>query len=268
MKRPASWPLITILCGLLCISSRPAYAFRPFNGTDAAVASRGEIEIECGPFGYVVDAEGRFLVIPAVILNVGFAEGWEVVIEGRNFLRLSPPDMDRSDTVRETALSVKGILREGGLQDKNGPSVAIESSLLLPGIGTDPGVGASFTAIVSQRWSAVTLHVNGEVILTHEHELGGFASAIMEGPFDWQARPVAELTAEQDAGKTTSALVGAIWQIREHLSVDAGFRVARSEGANVREFRAGFTVAFPFAASSGGRRSTFSNPLSRQRLGA
>jgi cbb3-type cytochrome oxidase subunit 3 len=39
---------------LLCLGAflfaHPAYAYRPFNSTDAAVAARGEMEIECGPF--------------------------------------------------------------------------------------------------------------------------------------------------------------------------------------------------------------------------
>src|SRR5471032_35900 len=94
-----------VLVGALGMWDHPAYAYRPFNSTDAAVAARGDIEIECGPFGYVVDADGRFLVIPTAIVNIGIADGWEVVIEGRNFLRVSSNNPDQTDTVRETALS-------------------------------------------------------------------------------------------------------------------------------------------------------------------
>lgn len=49
-----------LLCVLACLLAQPAYAYRPFNSTDAAVAARGEMELECGPLGYVVDADGRF----------------------------------------------------------------------------------------------------------------------------------------------------------------------------------------------------------------
>ena len=58
---------------LIVLLARPAYAFRPFNSTDASVAERGNVEIECGPMEYIVDADGRFLVVPAIRLNVGVA---------------------------------------------------------------------------------------------------------------------------------------------------------------------------------------------------
>ena len=251
---------------LLCAWGHPAYAYRPFNSTDAAIAARGEMEIECGPFGYVVDADGHFLVVPSAILNFGIADGWELVIEGRNFLLLKPMSADRRDTLRETALSLKGVVRQGSLQENHsGPSVGLEVGLLLPGIGTDPGVGASFAGMVSQRWSAVTVHVNGTLLITHDHTLGAVAGAIVEGPSRWAIRPVAELTLEQDAGRTTSGLIGAIWQVRHNLSLDAGWRVARSEGADVREFRAGFTWAFPLGSGSETRRAAPPSAPSRWR---
>lgn len=246
--------MTAVLSCLLCLWGRPAYAYRPFNSTDAAVAAQGEIELECGPLGYVIDADGRFLVVPSAILNFGIADGWELVVEGRHFLLVQPVSEGRRNTLRATALSLKGVLRQGSLQEGSGPSVGLEAGLLLPGVGADPGIGASVTGIVSQRWSAVTVHVNGALLITHDHSLGAFAGAIVEGPSQWLIRPVAELTLERDAGRTTSGLVGAIWQVRHNLSLDAGWRVARSEGADVREFRAGFTWAFPLGSGSETRR--------------
>jgi hypothetical protein len=243
------------LCLLACLLTRPAYAYRPFNSTDAAVAARGEMEIECGPLGWVVDADGRFLVVPSFILNFGIAEGWEVVIEGRNFLLVQPMSADRRDTLRETALSVKGVVRQGSLQENHtGPSVGLEVGLLLPGIGTAPGVGASFAGIVSQRWSAITVHLNGTVLITHDHTLGGAAGAIVEGPSRWAIRPVAEAVLEQNDGRTVSGVVGGIWQVRKGLSLDAGLRIARADGATLREFRAGFTWAVPLKSDGEARR--------------
>jgi hypothetical protein len=134
-----------LLCILACLLAHPAYAYRPFNSTDAAVAKGGEIELECGPLGYVVDADGRFLVVPSAILNFGLTDAWELVIEGRNFLLVPPVNAGRRDTLRETALSLKGVLRQGTLQEHNGPSVALEMGLRLPGVGVDPGFGASVT---------------------------------------------------------------------------------------------------------------------------
>lgn len=229
--------------------ARPAYAYRPFNSTDASVAARGEVEIECGPVGLVGATDQRFLVVPSLIVNLGVAEGWELVVEGRHFLLTQPGPGERRDTLRETALSIKGILRSGSLQERPGPSVGLEVGLLLPGIGTDPGIGASVLGIVSQRWSAMTLHVNGALLVTHEHTLGGFVGAIVEGPFRWAIRPVAEVALDQDVGRSVSGLLGGIWHVRDNLSFDAGWRIARTDGADVRELRAGFTWAFPPAQS-------------------
>jgi hypothetical protein len=242
-----------ILCVLGFLFAHPAYAYRPFNSTDAAVAERGEMEVECGPLGYVVDADDRFLVVPSFILNAGIAEGWEVVLEGRNFLRLQPMSTDRRHTLRETALSLKGVLREGSLQDRSGASVGLEVGILLPGIGTDPGAGANFAGIVSQRWSAMTIHLNGALVITHEHTLGTVAGAIVEGPSRWRIRPVAEAVLEEEDGRTVSGVVGAIWQVRHGLSLDAGWRIARADSSTLREFRAGFTWAFPLKSGGDAR---------------
>src|SRR5438132_1809354 len=78
-------PLIAVLA--LC-ASRPALAYRPFDGTDAAVAERGQLEIELGPVGLLREGSDRFLVLPALIANVGFAERLELVLEGRHDLLL------------------------------------------------------------------------------------------------------------------------------------------------------------------------------------
>ena len=212
----------------LLLVAGPAYAYRPFNSTDAAVAARGEMEIECGPFGYIVEVDGRFVVIPSVILNVGVAEGWEVVIEGRNFVTTRSDVAKRRDTVRETALSVKGIVRQGSLQDRTGPSVGLEASLLLPGIGTDPGIGASILGIVSQRWSALTVHANGALLIPHEHTLGGIASAIVECPSRWPIRPVAAWVLEHNGGRTVCGLGGGLWHVRQKWSIGGGCRRARA----------------------------------------
>jgi hypothetical protein len=128
MKRILLWVLA-------CLLAHPAYAYRPFNSTDAAVAKGGEMELECGPLEYVVDADGRFLVVPSAILNFGLTDDWELVIEGRNFLLVPPVSAGRRDTVRETALSLKHVLRQGILQERRGPSVGLEVGLLLPGVG-------------------------------------------------------------------------------------------------------------------------------------
>jgi len=116
-------------------------------------------------------------------------------------LRLRVAPGDRRTTLGDTALSVKGILRRGTLQGGTGPSIATEIGLLLPTVGAESGTGASAAAIVSQRWSKVTLHVNGLLALSREHQLGGLGGAILEGPSTWVVRPVAEVFLEREPGK-------------------------------------------------------------------
>src|SRR5689334_24722626 len=62
--------------------SGEAEAYRPFDGTDAAVAETGEMEIELGPIEYLREGAGRTLLAPDVKINYGFTPGWEVSLEG------------------------------------------------------------------------------------------------------------------------------------------------------------------------------------------
>jgi hypothetical protein len=242
---------VFVIVAMLCGASDAALAYRPFDSTDASAAGRGEIEIECGPFGYIVEAGERLFVVPSAILNIGLVDGWEIVLEGRNFVRANPGEGDRRDTLKDTALSVKHVFRQGTLQEGVGPSLAFESGLLLPTIGAERGVGTSLAGILSQRWSAVTLHVNGALVVSHDHTVGGSAGAILEGPSRWKVRPVAEVNVEDQDGRAAAGLVGAIWQVRDGLSLDVGGRLERSGGATVREIRAGFTWGFPVRPRGG-----------------
>jgi len=96
------------LAAIAVLCTAPAsFAYRPFDGTDAAVAERGVLEIELGPAGLLRIGPDRFLVTPALIANLGFAARWELVLEGRQHLLLgsAPRDEPRSRLV-DTALNV------------------------------------------------------------------------------------------------------------------------------------------------------------------
>ena len=58
-----------------------AWAYRPFDGTDAAVAETGEIEIELGPVEYLREAGDRSLLAPDLRINYGFKWGWKASLE-------------------------------------------------------------------------------------------------------------------------------------------------------------------------------------------
>jgi hypothetical protein len=223
-----------------------ASAYRPFDSTDAAVAAKGELEIELGPVGYLVQGQDKFLVAPSVIFNWGFADRWEAVFEGRHFLQIGGEIQEPRSRVEDVALSLKGVLREGSLQEKTGLSVATELSALLPPIDGDHGTGAEWAVIVSQRWPDLTVHLNGAVSWTRAHEPGAFGGIIFEGHDAWTVRPVAELFVESERGSptTVSGLLGAIWRVREALSFDAGVRRAHAGGVDTTEIRLGLTWSF------------------------
>ncbi len=223
-----------------------AAAYRPFDSTDASVAEAGQLELELGPIGYLREGREHFLVAPALIANLGLSRGWELVLQGRHLLLVSDRQGEPRSQVVDTGLFLKAVLREGTLQDGVGPSVAIEAGVLLPTVNGESGAGASAAAIVSQRWSPVTMHLNAAAALTRAGRLDLFGGAIVEGPYRWAVRPVAEVFVEREfeTSWAVSGLLGAIWRTREDLSVDIGLRAARLNGEFVGEVRAGFTWAF------------------------
>ncbi len=233
----ASSALVVLWCN-------DAAAYRPFDGTDAAVAEPDTIEIELGPVEYVRQGDERMLIAPNVRLNYGFAKGWEAVLEGRTTHGLSATARHTSQI--DNGFFLKGVLREGTLQDQPGPSIATEFGVLLPGINDEHSAGASFAGIMSQRWEAITVHLNAAAAVTRQQHADLFLSTIFEGPHDWPVRPVAELAYERDFGrvKTKSVLVGAIWQVKDDLALDIGLRGARINDHTAGEIRAGITFAF------------------------
>jgi len=231
----------------------PAAAYRPFNGTDAAVADPNEMENEFQPVGTLTQGSDKSLVGPWTVVNYGFKDRWEAVLEGKGIAPLSPSG---SFEITEPAFSLKHVLRPGSLQDQTGPSIATEFGVLLPEVNGDRGVGASVASIVSQRWDWGTVHLNAALSLTREHNGDVFTSVIIEGPSKWTVRPVAEVFYEREFGQeeTFSGLVGLIWQVNDKLAVDAAFRHALTNGHAVTEVGAGLTFAVPIRFERGPHR--------------
>lgn len=227
----------------------PSLAYRPFDGTDAAVAKDGEMEVELQPAGPIWEGSQTSLIAPATRLNFGMPKDWEFVVEGQFETPLSPSGSTR---LADPAVSLKHVLRPGSLQDQSGVSIATEFGVLLPD-SNDSGVGASLAGIVSQRWDWGTIHFNAATAITRDQHADLFLSTILEGPSKWTVRPVAEVFYEEEFGvlHTISGLVGAIWQVKEDLSFDVGFRHALTNGHFVNEIRAGLTFAFPLKIGSG-----------------
>jgi subtilisin family serine protease len=223
----------------------PAAAYRPFDGSDASVVDTGALQLELGPVGYERDGDERRLIAPAARFSYGFAEGWEATLGGQAEHGLSA-DARRSILVGNSA-TIKHVFRPGSLQDQMGPSVTGEAALLLPGFGEEQGTGASLTGVLSQQWRALAVHVNAAAAVTRQGHGDAFLGVILEGSRDWPMRPVAEVFHERDFGSfaTTSGLIGAIWQVRSNLAVDAALRHASVNDRTLDEIRAGLTFSFP-----------------------
>jgi hypothetical protein len=246
--RAGKWPTVPPwVIGLLfaaLATPNPAFGYRPFDGTDAAVADPGEMEIEFQPAGVLSSNAQRTLVAPATVLNFGLVKNWEAVFEGRFETPLSEPG---PTSLTDAGAFLKYVIRPGVLQDRLGPSIATEFGVLLPDSLGDSRAGASVAAIISQRWDWGTVHLNIAGALTRDQHPDLFTGIILEGPHKWTVRPVAEFFYEEEFGQahTFSALIGAIWQVKENLSFDVGFRHAIVNGTDVDEVRAGLTIGFP-----------------------
>ena len=218
----------------------PAAAYRPFDGTDAAVADVGEVELELQPAGVL--RSGSPSTVSDAVFNYGFAERWELVLQGT-----AQPLPEAAGPISvPNAAFLKYVVQPGVLQEKTGISVATEFGPLLPPAGAS-GLGFSWTGIVSQRWEWGTVHLNVETNLTPDQHGELFFDAIVEGPIKWTVRPVFEIYSDSfiNQSQTFSALVGAIWQARDNLAFDVGLRYALVNGRPVTEVRAGLTLGFP-----------------------
>ena len=233
-----------IAVAITCLASN-AWAYRPFDGTDAAVAEEGVFELEAG-VGRTRIGDLDSVALPSMVFNYGLLHDTEIVLEGQFNRELGATTDGPRNSLGDTALSMKHVFVHGSLQDATGPSVAVECAVLLPEIHASSGTGGECAAIVSNKWDAMALHLNLGLGRTREHETARTISLIVEGPEKWTVRPVAELLAERDngGGRLDSALVGAIWQHDEGLALDVGFRHGRTDDRTIDEVRLGLTWSF------------------------
>ena len=109
-------PLLTVFAvGLLLGGNSQAYAYRPFDGTDAAVADPGEVEVELQPAGAQWSRVQNLLIAPAIVYNYGLTENWEAVLESQLNTPFAPSG---PTTLSASGAFLKHILRPGVLQDK------------------------------------------------------------------------------------------------------------------------------------------------------
>jgi len=211
------------------------------------VADPREVEIELGYFNLAHTTGTNTITTPGLVLNSGVVRNLELVGEFRLDVR---PDVEITDP----ALSVKGVVKEGVLQDKPGLSVAVEGSLLLPSTRSgERGVGFEAVGIVSGKLAPITLHINGGGGVDRAGRLFGVWGVIGELPIHERLRLVGEVNGESIEGErpNDSALIGVIWQpTSKNLFLDAGVRRGISVAAPDWQFTIGLTFGFSLPAAA------------------
>jgi len=232
--------VVAIVMVLLAVPS--AWAYRPFVSTDAAVADPKEFEIELGVLTVDRTGHDNTYTAPSVVLNYGVLDRWELVTEFRV--------QEGSGTdVTDPAVSLKTVLKEGVLQDKDGLSLAVETGLLLPStLKGEGGVGFEATGLVSGRLGPLTLHANlgGGVDRSDTRPFVTWG-LIGELPVSEKVRLVSEVNGRSTRGRRpdNAVLLGVIWKpSSSNVFVDAAVRRGISSGAPDWEFTAGVTFGF------------------------
>jgi len=235
---------LVIVVGVLGVSTS-AYAYRPFDGTDADVSGTSEIELETGPIGYLYTQHDAALVFANTVFNYGFMPRWELVIQGVGVWGL---DVALPPRFLNGGVFVKHVLREGSLQDRFGLSLAAETGVLVP--TTDPNAsdgGVYMGFIASNAWKELIMHLNVSFARSTDRQPDVFLGSIFEFHPKARIRPVSEIFVERHGDQTIpSLLVGAILdEGRYHLSFDAATRVAWQNDAPLIEVRLGLTWTIP-----------------------
>ena len=202
-----------VLTAVVLFPFSAAWGYRPFVSTDAAVADVKEMEIEFGYFNWARDRGKNTFIVPKTVLNYGLVKNLELVGE---FSVEVPPR--GSVQLADPALSLKGVLKEGVLQEKSGVSFAVEAGPLLPSTNKD------------------------------ENRVGFEAIGIIgELPVSSKLRLVGEINGESVKRNTpdNSALLGFIWQAPwQNVFIDAGIRRGISQAAADWAFTTGLTFSF------------------------
>jgi hypothetical protein len=243
--------LVACLCFVWLAAPTPSFAYRPFVSTDAAVADPGQLEIETGVSFERQDGSTAW-VVPRAVFNYGLFSDWEAVAE----FALRERSEGGLDIV-DGALSLKGVLKPGVLQNRPGVSVATEMSLLLPSSAREErNVGAEGIAIVSGAWGPFTVHLNGGLGAERSTgDLVGIWGAIAEAPVGEGVRLVGEVEGEQPSrlDPRRTVLLGLIWQpwSSRNVWLDAGVRRGLTNASPDWQFTVGVTFDLSAGALAG-----------------
>ena len=229
----------------MLLAAKPAWCYRPYDSTDADVASEDELEVEFG-FSQArsTDVEARGW---GLVLNYGLGRDRELVLEGAR-KRTEESGFPAQTSFSGVALSVKQVLRRGTLQEQSGVSVAVESGALIPASSDENNLGGECALIGSQALRMVTLHLNAAVAYGTSRTWGRSFGFIVEGADDWVVRPGLEILNDREEGEPSewSALVGLTWRASDRLAADLAYRHSIGSTDAFNEWRLGVTWSMPF----------------------
>lgn len=235
----------SLLLGLL-LAAAPAFAYRPFVSTDAAVADLHEVEIEMGAFTLTRTGATGAYSVPQAVYNYGVVHRVEAVAQ------TSFNEAQHGPTrIGENELSVKVVAKEGFLQEKPGDSVAFETALLLPSDSEgEERTGFSETGIWSHNVYGTIFHVNAGAGID-QLRTDAFAQwgVIAERLLSRHFRIVGEINGQSqpELPPNNSGLVGTLWETpKPNLFIDAGVRRGLSAEAADWQYTVGFTYGFIF----------------------
>ena len=230
---------------LLLLGPLTAFAYRPFVSTDAAIVEKNFSEIEFGLIDWANHRGQDMIAAPELRYNFGLTKRLELVLEGA--LQVYDSANTRDIKLLGPALSLKGVLIEGPLQDGNLPfSLAVEVGALLPETVPHSGFGFEGALIASFRTGKFTWHVNGGGGVERETlEPIALWGVIVEHPITKEFRIAAEVNGESVRGApaSNSALLGLLWK-RSEITYDAGLRFGLTKDAPDIAFTAGLTFKF------------------------
>lgn len=198
---------------------------------DARTVEPGTMELELQPIGYsqtLIGEEERYLLAPSAQLYAGLAEHWDVLFLTRGYILLHDDPEQAPYSLNEQFVALRRVLVPGAYSDEEleGPSLAAQLGVYLPGVEAEQGAGVSVGLLLAWQTDVGCLHANVWYSYTPVQTHAVFTSVAVEGPPDWPVRPTAELYVDVDGGEPyVSGLIGAVGTVTEEFYLQAGVRV-------------------------------------------
>jgi len=238
--------------GFLCLAiaflfllKNPAFAYRPYQGENAAVTDKNQFSLELGLPDFSKEGSVSEITLPGFDLSYGFMNRWGIGYSGE--VQIYKSGTERNGELDGSFLYLNYILKEGVLQDQSGVSVMVEAAILLPstkrgerrvgfgGLGAISGEVFNFGYNLSVGAGFVRKDFDGRILW----------GVIIEYPFDSEFRIGLEFNGNATYSELpeNSGLIGIRWELG-WLTLDSGARMGFSEASSDWELTSGITIGF------------------------